>query len=260
MSPPGPSFPAVDVDLICERATMASIGPFVSDAWREFLSSGGGLAGPGGYALPGIPYPPLDGIEETNAGDPKVAVADYLDRRGLDRAILDPGASGSLAGLANEVMGCELARATNDWLLAEWAGVDERLSASIVVTARDGSLAAKEIHRLGDDPRTAQVLFAYPPCLLGDRSMLPIFAAAEEHGLPIVLRAEGAYSGRNPRGECGWPSDVAIRVRGRSARHRPRPPAQCHLRGRVRPLPESAPCHERLRDRLAAGAALASRS
>jgi uncharacterized protein len=176
---------------------MASIGPFVSDAWREFLSSGGGLAGPGGYTLPGIPYPPLEGTEEANGEDPKVAVAHYLARRGLDRAILDPGASGSLGGLANEVMGSELARATNDWLLAEWASVDDRLSASIVVTARDGGLAAKEIHRLGDDPRFAQVLFASPPCLLGDRSLLPIFAAAEQYGLPIVLRAEGAYSGRN---------------------------------------------------------------
>ena len=187
--------PAMDVDLVAERATMEAIGPFVSDRWRQFLAQGGGIAGFGAYALPGVPYPPQ--LTDAAVDDPHAAVARHLDARALDRAILEPGNAGSLSGLANVVMAAELARATNDWLLDEWVERHDRLAASIVVTPRDAGLAADEVERLGAHPRVAQVLLASPPCLLGDRSLRPLLAAAEAHGLPILLRAEGAYAGRN---------------------------------------------------------------
>jgi predicted TIM-barrel fold metal-dependent hydrolase len=42
-----------------------------------------------------------------------------------------------------------------------------------------------------------QVLLAYPPSLLGDRSLYPIYEAACEHGLAVGLQATGAYAGAN---------------------------------------------------------------
>ena len=54
--------------------------------------------------------------------------------------------------------GAALASAINDWQIAEWLDPEPRLRASINVAYEDGELAAREIHRVADDPRFVQVL------------------------------------------------------------------------------------------------------
>ena len=96
------------------------------------------------------------------------------------------------------MMAAELARATNDWQREQWLGADERLCGSILVGPRDADLAAAEIHRVGEDQRIARIVLAFPPVLLGDRSLRPLFAAAEELELPVSFQAGGAFAGSNP--------------------------------------------------------------
>ena len=62
----------------------------------------------------------------------------------------------------------------------------------------DADLAAAEIHRVGEDQRIARIVLAFPPVLLGDRSLRPLFAAAEELELPVSFQAGGAFAGSNP--------------------------------------------------------------
>jgi len=119
-----------------------------------------------------------------------------LDRANVVLAVLDPGNAGTISGMANPYLAADLARATNAWSSARLER-DERLRGSIVIDPKNPDLAADEIRRAGEDPRMVQVLMAYPPELLGDRSLHPVYAAAGELGLPVTLQASGAYTGVN---------------------------------------------------------------
>lgn len=135
--------------------------------------------------------------EAAAADDPRALASTYLERHGLTRAILNPGAASSVSGYASPVVGSEMARAVNDWTIDKWLDANDRLLGSIVVSPRDPARAAAEIRRAGADERMAQVLLAYPQQLLGSRMLYPIYEAACELGLPVNLQAGGAYSGSN---------------------------------------------------------------
>jgi predicted TIM-barrel fold metal-dependent hydrolase len=181
----------VDVDVVLQRATMPLLVPYLSPGWREHLTTGGSAstfgALTGGYTLPRAPYRPPSPVED--AREPPAH---------FDAAVVEPGIAAPLSGLANVEMAVEIARAANDWLAQEVVATDERFRGSILVSARDGVAAAEEVERVGDEPRQAQIILASPPCLLGDRSLNPLFAAAEERGLPITLQSGGAYIAENP--------------------------------------------------------------
>jgi predicted TIM-barrel fold metal-dependent hydrolase len=197
----------IDADMTATLAEMRHVGPFLSPGWREHLSTGGGLAGIG-YSLPGIPYRPLAPPSDDGA-PPLERARRRLAEHGASLAVLNPGTAPGLSGVANIVMAAEIARATNDWLADTILVEDERLYGSILVTARDGELAAAEVRRCGVHPGMAQIVLAYPPGLLGDRALLPLFEAAEELGLPISLQSGGALAGVN-RGPAaaGHPSTL----------------------------------------------------
>jgi uncharacterized protein len=185
----------IDADFVPERGEIEQIKPYLSTGWREHLTTGGGLAS-SGYVLPSAPYraPPSHHEDGTDA---VTRALRYLDGQNVAGAVVSPGTAPALSGIANAVMAAELARATNDWLIGRWLERDERLHGSILVGPRDAELAAEEIERLGSHPQIAQVALAFPPCLLGDRSLYPLLAAAEESGLVLCLQAGGALVGSN---------------------------------------------------------------
>lgn len=122
--------------------------------------------------------------------------AQLLDRYGIAYGLLNP-----LTGAGEELdteRGAELARAVNDWLVDEWLEREPRLRSSIVVAYEDGELAAREIHRHGDDPRFVQVLLlARTAEPLGRRRYWPIYEAAVEHDLPVGVHFGGWSRGPN---------------------------------------------------------------
>ena len=181
-----------DVDFVPQVATRALVSEHLSDGWREHLATGGGLAGVG-YTLPAPPYR----LAPAPPGDPVDRARELLDTRGVTRAIVNPGNAPGLSGISNAVMAAELARATNDWALERWPAADRRLAVAAVVAPRDGRLAADEVRRLAGDARVAAVVLAFPPVLLGDRSLLPLHEAAAQAGLPILMQAGGGFAGAN---------------------------------------------------------------
>ena len=191
---------------------MPKLMPYVSAGWREHLSVGGGLSVAAtraqvGYTLPSAPY----GLSVQADGDGALERARAaLDDGAVEVAVLDAGVTQAVSGLANVVMASEIARAANDWLAAEWLAADERFRGSIVVAPRDCVAAAEEVRRLAGDERFAQVSLASPPALFGDRSLYPLFDAAQEAGLPVSLQAGGGYVGSNPGPTpAGFPTTAA---------------------------------------------------
>lgn len=197
----------IDVDLWVEQATYASLVPYMATAWREYLNLGkatnvavnGNRSGlpRSMFWTPGPAIGALSGAEEA-----KASVVDYADRHKITAAILNSGAALGVSSLASPRFAMEIARASNDWLRAEWLEADARFVGSIVVSARAPSLAAAEVHRLGDDPRFVQVQFAYPTVRLGRRELDPLYEVAAAHGLPVQLLAGAGYAGAN-RGIAG---------------------------------------------------------
>ena len=191
---------ATDCDLWAWKPSLRDLSPHLAESWRAWLRVEE-PARPGvRIALPESPYFVAGGAL-TAAATPEEAeqrLRSHLDATNTGLAVLNPGAASSVSGLASGLLGDAVARAVNEWTAERWLALDDRLWGSIVVSAREPERAAAEIHRAGAEPRMAQVLFAYPQELLGHRSLVPVYEAAIELDLPVMLQAGGDFSGANP--------------------------------------------------------------
>ena len=101
--------------------------------------------------------------------------------------------------------GAAIQRAINEWQLAHWTHRDPRLKASILVSQDDTEAAIAEIDRCARVGEYIQINIsprANEP--LGRRRYWPIYARAQELGLPLGIHV-GGYGGHAPTGG-GWPS------------------------------------------------------
>lgn len=164
-----------------------------------------GYQNPWGVKRRDVRHPDLDAIRR-----------DLLDRYGIVYGVLAP--PGLSIGLTHSIpVANGMARAYNDWLVAEMLDKDERLLGSVSINPSDPVEAAREIHRVGSHPRMVQV------CVSGESDELyghpmyePIMAACEEEKLVFAMHpgAEGTISpstpvGR-PRSYCEWHSGISL--------------------------------------------------
>lgn len=198
------SEPAIfDACVHHQWADQAEIMQYMSRGWREYLGEPGSLpTGVGAIpVLPGLPYQRPDGDKLADAypeqGAPGSSLAllaeQVLDRHGVGRAILNHDAGMLTPSTPNVQLAREIARAANDWTIERWLEQDARLGALILVPNQVPEHAVAEIERVGDHPGMAGVLMcanglAKP---FGHPAYHPIYAAAAERGLPIVVHAGG---------------------------------------------------------------------
>jgi uncharacterized protein len=188
----------VDVDVWGEKPRFVTLAEYMPAAWREWLRLGQEFEAGGKTELPESQYF-LEGPALALAADanPQAAVSAYLDRCAIAHAMFNPGTVTSVAGLASPQLAAEAAHATNRWTRERWLSAEPRLLGALVVSLADPARAAQEIREMAGQGRFAHVLIAYPPRLLADRSFYPIYEAAGEAGLPVMLQAGGDYSGSN---------------------------------------------------------------
>ena len=108
-------------------------------------------------------------------------------------------------GLHNPDAAIALARAANDWQIAEWLDKEPRLRASIVVPSQIPELAAEEIDRVGGHPgfvRVALPVRSQHP--YGSRIWRPMWDAIARHDLVAGITFGGVPG--NPPTPSGWPS------------------------------------------------------
>ena len=181
-----------DADVHNQYASLAALAPYLPEgAPQPYYAPGSGLHNSGGaYRLDAVP--PGGGVP---GSDPAFVAADHLDRHGIDYALLNPASFLGVAGLPDADLVADVAQATNDWTIAEWLPVDDRFLGSIVVSLRDADRAVDEIHRLGAHPRMLQVTVVTAPCLLGHRSLHPVYEACAKLSLPLNIHVGGAETG-----------------------------------------------------------------
>jgi predicted TIM-barrel fold metal-dependent hydrolase len=151
------------------------------------LRGGAALVEPqSGLAVPGSDY---DAFER-----------DILGQGSTERVVLgyDYGLQGT--SFVQRYLARDIARAANDWTIAEWLPRDERLHAMMLVATSIPDAAAAEIRRVGVNDRVVAVALgcnglARP---FGEPAYHPIYEAAEELGLPIVIQVGSEISGDQP--------------------------------------------------------------
>lgn len=134
--------------------------------------------------------------------DPVYMKEELLDRHGISHAVLSSIQAGKLAALPNADEALVLARAFNEFFLDTFLTVDPRYKLAMVVAAHDPVASAAEIRRLGPLPGVVAVYMPLLNILMGNRHYHPIYAAAEEVGLPILIHPTGT--------EGGFPTSAAF--------------------------------------------------
>jgi predicted TIM-barrel fold metal-dependent hydrolase len=127
----------------------------------------------------------------------------------IDLAVLFPDHLLKLAVLPQADYAAALARAYNAWLREEWTARHPALLHAVVACPQDPEDAAREIERYAD-----HAVAVYLPCagldpLWGHRRYDPIYDAAQNAGLPVLLHAVTVTSPVFPFNNHGFDTEFA---------------------------------------------------
>lgn len=131
------------------------------------------------------------GHESTRSVETPDQMRRELDTIHVDIGILFPDHLLKLPVITQANYAAAIARAYNAWLLDEWCSVENGLLGCILACPHDPADAAREIRKYAKEPGMVGV---YLPCagldpLWGHRMYDPIFEAAEEADLPVLLHS-----------------------------------------------------------------------
>jgi len=191
-----------DVHPVLQRG-YKSLVPYIPRPWHErFVRKGANLPGtsgvplkfthPNGAVLREDARAPDGGLA---GSDPKFLAADLCDGHGVDLALLNCLEAASVcsakAGVEESIV---LASAYNDYFINEWLPLDQRFLFAMTVPVQDPQAAVAEIKRVGGHKQIAAISLPLVNIQMGNRWYWPIYAAAQEMGLPIFLHVTGIES------------------------------------------------------------------
>lgn len=197
----------VDCDVHNTVPSIEALLPYLDAHWREVVSTSQ-FRGPTDTSYPPGAATSMRPDLATEDGTPPGSTLESLQRdvlngSGVELAILTCVYSAD--SIKNPDAAAAIARATNDWQIAEWLDREPRLRASIVVPSAQPALAAQEIDRVGDHPGFVQVLLPVRSAApYGNRNYYPLLEAADRHRLVVGLHFGGAPG--NPPTAVGWPT------------------------------------------------------
>lgn len=183
------------------RNGLSDLEPYLTQAYRRRVGVGQGESWTKDVAASHFSLPtnvmyinPAGAIRRDTARDgtapasnPALVAEQLLDQHEIDRAVLLCGNVLGLGGLADPDIATAIANAYNEWLYERWLQADERFRGGLVVAPQDVDAAIATINRFADRRGFVQVHVSMRDQLLGERSVRPIFAAAQEHGMPVAV-------------------------------------------------------------------------
>lgn len=185
----------IDCGVVCNWPSREAIHAYLPQAWRDYVFPGQPRFA---LVLPAWESPDGDWRPEAHGdglpGSNVHATVSHVLQPDVERAILVMDEGAMLPAVAATYMVEQLVIAANRWLVdtIEAQG-DERLSGLAVVPAQIPENAAAEIRRVSESPRIAGVhlrgnALSRP---FGHPIFHPIYAAAAETGLPVVIETGG---------------------------------------------------------------------
>lgn len=200
----------IDSDVHHTYRSSKDLLPYLPEPWKTQVARGRGLGAGHGYSSPlGVnredAVPPGGG---TAGSDPDYLAEHHLDRYGIAKCVLNPGGILSVSCLPDADFATAVCAAYNDWMAETWLRGDARYLGACIVAAQDPERAAREVERVGDNPRIASVLLASASSVpYGNRRFWPLYAAAAKKGLPIAIHPGAEGSGiSGPPTAAGWVS------------------------------------------------------
>ncbi|QEC49767.1 amidohydrolase [Baekduia soli] len=202
--------PTIDADVHVAVPGIDVLLPHLADFWVEYVHESNFQMPPGASQIypPGAPTtcrPEWRAADGTPAGtDLAMLQREVLDPLRVERAVVN--CSWAVDTIRHPDFSLALARAINDWLVAEWLDRDPRLRASLVVPGHDPAGAATEIDRIGGHPGFVQVLLpSHSMRLYGNRLWHPMFEAIARHDLVAGVHFGGQSDGPpTPTGHPAW--------------------------------------------------------
>jgi predicted TIM-barrel fold metal-dependent hydrolase len=194
--------PIIDTDVHETFTSVQDLVPYLKEPWHWLVESRAWRGLVSHYAYWGnggmrVDAHPDDG---TPAGSSYELVRQHvLDAYPIRYALLTGAFYPATMDIQFE-LAAALASAYNDYQIEHWLARDDRFLASIHVAPQDPQAAAREIDRLGDHPRVAQVLLPIAQWAYGDPFYHPIFEAAQRHNLVITLHHTTEVKGSFGRG------------------------------------------------------------
>ncbi len=166
--------------------------PYTDLPWRRAIAE---PAPNPPWSLHGTLYPSLRAPERDlplPARTPGDLIA-QMDRDGIAAGVALPTHILKIGGLPIAAYAGALARAYNRWLDAVWLGEQGRIHGALVAAPQEPEDAAREIARYAGHCGVAAVLLPMGGTdpLWGDRRYDPIYAAAVDAGLPVILHGGG---------------------------------------------------------------------
>jgi predicted TIM-barrel fold metal-dependent hydrolase len=192
------SLPVIDACAFHDWGGSPALVPYMPSGWGELITRTGDLLGPMNIKADWLFDHPFGGKADGTApeegppgSDPALLVAQAIEARGVDRLVLGYHDGLLSSGYPAPFTAREAVRAANDWTVDQWLGRDDRLYAHILVVSSQPDEAAEEIRRLGGNDRFVAVALGANGLgrPFGHPVYNPIYAAAAELGLPIVLQA-----------------------------------------------------------------------
>jgi uncharacterized protein len=166
--------------------TLDDLAPHLPAGWLERLRTGE-------FTMPRHgPHPgtELEAVANQGGADPHAAAA-ALDER-VTHAVLIPSQPLVSSGWLGHRMAMVFSSAVNDFVASTWLPADPRFRFAISVPSHDGQAAADEIHRIGAHPGAVAVCFSPVAVNLGQRHYHPIYQAASEHDLAVIVHPGGS--------------------------------------------------------------------
>lgn len=201
--------PLIDCDVHPLIKDINALAPYLSSKWRDYFEIGSTWRSSDNsvifarardrYNHPNATYR-LDSLP-TNGGpagsDPEFSIADHIEPFGISTALLLPQEHYGVARFGNPLAAAAYERANNEYLIDTWLPYDDRFTLAITVSGHDPQSAAADIRRLGAIPGVVAVQLLIMRDMAGSSRFDPIYEAACELGLPIVLHqngGEGCYT------------------------------------------------------------------
>ena len=197
----------IDCDLHNVVPSIEALLPYLSPYWRETIRLTAFKGADVNHYPQGAATSARPGSLPATGGPPGSDLATMREQAlaPWDTAIGLLNCAYAVEGIHNLDGAAAMARAVNDWQIAEWLEQEPRLRASIVVSSQDIPEAVREIERLGDHPGFVQVyLPARSNAPYGNRRYWPLYEAAVRHDLVIGIHFGGAA--HSPPTAAGWPS------------------------------------------------------
>jgi predicted TIM-barrel fold metal-dependent hydrolase len=128
-------------------------------------------------------------------------VKDFLEPFDVEAALLLSIQGAAVAAWTDPVAAAVFTTAANDYFIENWVEFDPRYKLGMTVAPHDPDAAAAEIRARRDVSGVIAVFMPLLGILMGNRHYYPIYQAAQECGMPIVVHpsgAEGCYIGSPP--------------------------------------------------------------